>query len=209
MRRAARTLVATAVLGTLVAVAFAGNALAQSSSGSASPSGSQKITFIEGTLGDLGSVNPFKALTTTEYEVLSLNFDMLENFDKANLTAAPGLATKWTNSSDDLTWTFDIRNDAKWQDGQPLTAKDIAFTYNLILKCQLGNSLNYLVPDFTKTITAPSDTQLVWTLKKPTIAPIRPPWVYIIPEHIWGSSSCHDINTAKFFTDGQPMVGSG
>ncbi|HTG48782.1 MAG TPA: ABC transporter substrate-binding protein, partial [Actinomycetota bacterium] len=47
------------------------------------------------------------------------------------------------------------------------------------------------------------------TLKKPTIAPIRPPWVYIIPEHIWGSSSCHDINTAKFFTDGQPMVGSG
>ena len=96
-----------------------------------------------------------------------------------------------------------------WQDGQPFTANDIAFTYNKTIDCNLGNSLDYLVPDFTESITAPSPTQLVWTTNKPTSAPIRPPWVYIAPEHIWGKSSCDDIKKAPFFEDGKPMVGSG
>ena len=61
-----------------------------------------------------------------------------------------------------------MRDDVKWQDGQPLTANDIAFTYNKTLDCQLGNSLDYLVPDFTDSITATSPTQLVWTTKEPT-----------------------------------------
>ena len=43
-------------------------------------------------------MNPWKASETPEYEVLSLNFDLLQNFDKNNLSAAPGLATDWTQS---------------------------------------------------------------------------------------------------------------
>src|SRR4029077_5002639 len=49
----------------------------------------------------------------------------------------------------------------------------------------------------------------VWTTNKPTSAPVRPPWVYIAPEHIWGNSTCDEIKKAPFFEDGKPMVGSG
>ena len=126
------------------------------SSGGAASSPAPTSTFIEGTINDMRTVNPWKALETPEYEVLSLNFDLLENFDKNNLSAAPGIATDWTQSADGQTWTFNIRDDVTWQDGQPFTANDIAFTYNKTLECKLGNSLDYLVPDFTESITATS-----------------------------------------------------
>ena len=201
-----------ALVGCIGMLLAAGSAWAQSATPSSSASASTssgKVTFIEGTTNDMRTVNPWKALETPEYEVLSLNFDLLENFDKNNLSAAPGLATDWSQSSDGLTWTINLRSDATWQDGQPVTANDVAFTYNKTLDCKLGNSLDYLVPNFTKSITATSDTQLVWTTSQPTTAPIRPPWVYIAPEHIWGQSSCDEIKKAPFFEDGKPMIGSG
>ena len=205
--------------GVITMFLAAGSAWAQSATptSSASASGSSgPVTFVEGTINDMRTVNPWKALETPEYEVLSLNFDLIENFAKDDLSAAPGFATSWTQSDDGLTWTFDIRQGATWQDGQPLTAKDVAFTYNQTLDCQLGNSLDYLVPDFTKSIEAPSDTELVWTTKVPTSAPIRPPWVYIVPEHIWGNSTCDDVKKAAFFENNdnclagsECMIGSG
>jgi peptide/nickel transport system substrate-binding protein len=189
----------------------AGGAWAQSATpSSASASGAAPTsTFVEGTINDMRTVNPWKALETPEYEVLSLNFDLLENFDKNNLSAAPGIATSWTQSEDGLTWTFTLRDDVTWQDGEPLTADDVAFTYNKTLECELGNSLDYLVPDFTESITATSPTELVWTTKVGTSAPIRPPWVYIAPEHLWGNTSCDQIKKEPFFEDGKPMVGTG
>jgi peptide/nickel transport system substrate-binding protein len=204
-----RAVVVVAALGSFLAVSLAGTALAQSSSSSApSPASNKKITFIEGSTNDISTVNPWLALETPEYEVLSLNFDMLLNFDKANLAASPGLATQWTQSPDGLTWTFTIRDDATWHDGTPLTANDIAYTYNTTLDCQLGNSLDYLVPDYTDKIEATNDTTLVWTMKTPNTAPLRPPWVYIVPEHLWKGKACSEIKKAPFFEDGE-MVGSG
>jgi len=198
------------ISGVITMFLAAGGAWAQSATPSTSATGSSgPVTFIEGTINDMRTVNPWKAIETPEYEVLSLNFDLLENFNKDDLSAAPGFATAWTQSEDGLTWTFDIRQGATWQDGQPLTADDVAFTFNQTLDCRLGNSLDYLVPKFTKSITAPSPTQLVWTTSVPTSAPVRPPWVYIVPEHIWGQSTCDEVKKAPFFENGKPMIGSG
>jgi len=210
MRKARKGLLVV-LSGCIVMLLAAGSALAQSTTpteASASDS-TAPITFIEGTTNNMKSVNPWKALESPEYEVLALNFDMLENFDKNNLQVSPGLASSWTQSEDAMTWTFTIRDDVKWQDGQPLTADDIAWTYNTTLDCKLGNSLDYLVPDLTDSITATSPTTLVWKTKVPTTAPIRPPWVYIAPEHIYGNDTCDEINKEPFFEDGKPMVGSG
>jgi peptide/nickel transport system substrate-binding protein len=41
----------------------------------------------------------------------------------------PDLAESWEVSTDQLTWTFHLRKDAKWQDGQPITAADVKFSY--------------------------------------------------------------------------------
>ena len=209
MRKAHRT-AASAVLGLLVGMTLMGTALAQTATptGSASTSASESnITFVEGTTNDIRTVNPFKALETPEFEVLSLNYDLLVNFAQADLGPAPGLATEWTQSEDKLTWTFTIRDNAMWQDGQPVTANDIAYTFNTVLDCRLGNQLSYL--PFTDSVTATSDSELVWTTTVPTVAPTLPPWVYIIPEHVYSSLSCDEIKQAPFFEEGTPSIGSG
>jgi len=196
--------------GFITMILAAGGAWAQSATPSATSGDTGgKVTFVEGTTNDMRTVNPFKAIESPEYEVLNLNFDLLEYFNHNDLTAAPGIATGWTQSDDGLTWTFNLRDDVTWQDGEPLTAEDIAFTYNTTIDCDLGNSVDYMVPDFTKKVEATSPTELVWTTSKPTTAPIRPPWVYIVPQHIWGSASCEEINKAPFFEEGKPMIGSG
>ena len=45
----------------------------------------------------------------------------------------PGLAESWERSEDGLTWTFHIRRDVRWHDGQPFTAHDVDFTFNRII----------------------------------------------------------------------------
>ena len=45
----------------------------------------------------------------------------------------PLLAESWERSEDGLTWTFHLRNDVKWHDGEPFTAHDVDFTFNRII----------------------------------------------------------------------------
>ena len=45
----------------------------------------------------------------------------------------PALAESWEHSEDGLTWTFHLRRDVRWHDGEPFTAHDVAFTFNRII----------------------------------------------------------------------------
>ena len=47
-----------------------------------------------------------------------------------DLTPQAGLATAWTLSEDRLTWILTLRDDARFSDDTPLTAKDVAYTFN-------------------------------------------------------------------------------
>jgi peptide/nickel transport system substrate-binding protein len=118
---------------------------------------------------------------------------------------APGLATEWEQSEDGLTWTFQIRDDATWHDGEPMTAGDIAYTFNWIVDQGVGNFIDYL--PFTDEITAPDDTTLVWKTTVPTSAPIYPPFIYILPEHVLSQyEDKAEFRTWKGFPD---PVGTG
>src|SRR5699024_10676086 len=59
-------------------------------------------------------------------------FQGLTKPGKDNLPA-PALATEWNTSNDGLTWTFDLKEDVKWHDGEDFTADDVAFTFNDIV----------------------------------------------------------------------------
>jgi peptide/nickel transport system substrate-binding protein len=65
-------------------------------------------------------------------------FDSLTRPGK-DLNPAPDLAVSWEASADALSWTFKLRDDAKWSDGQTVTADDVVFTFNdLVLKKELA-----------------------------------------------------------------------
>ncbi|MEN4006983.1 MAG: ABC transporter substrate-binding protein [Methanobacterium sp.] len=66
-------------------------------------------------------------------------------FKRNNTTLVNELATNYSVSGDGLTWTVNIRNDVKFTDGVPLTAKDVAFTFNEAAKVGAGMDLTMLV----------------------------------------------------------------
>lgn len=45
----------------------------------------------------------------------------------------PALAESWERSDDGLEWTFHLRRDVSWHDGEPFTAHDVEFTFNRIV----------------------------------------------------------------------------
>jgi oligopeptide transport system substrate-binding protein len=55
-------------------------------------------------------------------------FEGLTKTDK-NLKIVPGIAKSWTTSTDGLTWTFTLRDDAKWSDGKPVVASDFVYAW--------------------------------------------------------------------------------
>jgi len=61
-----------------------------------------------------------------------MSFNGLIDYDvQGNIV--PSVATSWEISEDGLTYTFQLRQDVKWHDGQALTAEDVKFTYEKIL----------------------------------------------------------------------------
>ena len=111
----------------------------------------------------------------------------------ADLKIGKDLATDYSVSEDGLTWTVTIRNDVTFTDGEPLTASDVAFTYNL---CVQNSSVN----DFTmlKEAVALDDTTVEFHMNTPfSIWPYTMAIVGIVPEH------AYDENY------GQNPIGSG
>jgi oligopeptide transport system substrate-binding protein len=66
--------------------------------------------------------------------VARMMFEGLTNLQHPQLTVKPAAATRWDISPDQLTYTFHLREDAKWSDGAPVTAHDFVYSWTRILK---------------------------------------------------------------------------
>ena len=85
-----------------------------------------------GTDQTFSGLNPWQAVYVLDYEVFTLNYDLLVGYDE-NLGYTEGFATSWTTSADGKETTFKIRPGMKWSDGQPATADDVVYTYGFVL----------------------------------------------------------------------------
>ena len=170
---------------------------------SASPS-SGKVTLRIGWTTDPDNLNPFVGIEQSSYELFHVSYDFLTSYGDKFLETEPGLAESWTKSDDGLTWTFKIRSGVKWSDGEPLTAKDIAFTYNWEKKLELTAFLSAL--DGIEKAEAPDDTTLVITCSRPK-ADILSMWSPVLPEHVYGKYKTYD--EAYNAVIKPPIVGSG
>jgi peptide/nickel transport system substrate-binding protein len=123
-----------AAAGTAVATLLVGAALwGTSTTAQAKATGVDDQTFTIGLTNEVDSFNPFNGIEAESYEAWALMYDYMISWSDKDMSPQPGLATSWDTSPDGLTWTFHIRDGVKWSDGQPLTANDIAYTYNRIL----------------------------------------------------------------------------
>jgi peptide/nickel transport system substrate-binding protein len=192
------TVVALAILLLLPAVAGA----ATSPSPAATP-----LIYRVGLQSDVDNMNPFSTYNTIPWECFRIGYNFLTWYD-ADYKPVPDLATEVpTVANGGITlggrvWTFHVRPNVKWSDGQPLTAHDVAYTYNRILRQQLGMYIGYFT-GVTK-VEAPDDQTVVITSKKPN-AVLTALYVPILPEHVW--SKVPDGKVESWAN--VPMVSSG
>ncbi len=187
------------VLVALATLAIAPVALADSASPAA-----DATTFRVGWLLEPDNLNPFIGLVGQDYEIWHLNYDFLVGWDPKDFSPRPEIAESWQVSEDGKTWTFKIRQGVKWQDGEPLTANDVAFTFNYIIENELST-----LDVYTRGIVsaeAPDDTTCVVTTERPK-ANMLSTVVPILPEHIWSKISGKDA--ASTYQNDPPIVGSG
>lgn len=115
-------------------------------------------------------------------------------FKRDNTSLVNDLATNYSVSSDGSTWTVKIRDDVKFTDGVPLTAKDVAFTFNTASKGSGGMDLSML-----ESAKAVDNTTIQFKLNDPQATFIyKLAGLGIVPEHAYNNE-----------TYGQDPIGSG
>lgn len=105
------------------------------------------------------------------------------------------LAVSMEASEDGMSWTVDIRNDVKFTDGEPLTAEDVAFTYNTLRDTSSVNDFTML-----KEAEAVDEDTVVFHMQRPySIWPYTMAIVGIVPEHAYGPEyGEHPIGSGRY-----------
>lgn len=158
----------------------------------------------------IDSLNPFVSDSDYSAVVFQYVYPHLTEYD-GKVAIVPSFATKWETSADGKTWTFHTISGANWSDGQPLTAKDAAFTFNMILKFKSGTTgkLAGWVAHMAGA-TAPDDTTLVLTYEQPVANVLTQlQAVSILPQHVWEPLTSGEGEQISTFPNAAPIVSGG
>lgn len=82
--------------------------------------------------------DPHTTSLPADGEVIRAVMEGLADYDPVNCAPRPAGASRWETSADGLTWTFHLRPDARWSNGDPVTAKDFVEAYRRILSPALA-----------------------------------------------------------------------
>jgi peptide/nickel transport system substrate-binding protein len=185
--------------------------------GASSVGAQEGLVLRAGTDQDLQVLNPWNSVVVADFEVFTLNYDLLVNFGQ-DLEPVPGFAESWTQ--DGTKWTFKIRPGMKWSDGEPATSEDARWTFQTVLdgaaseRGYLGQGYlePYLLDAASMTaVTAPDPETLVVETEVPN-ALILQAYVPILPKHIWSKYTLEQIGdpeAAGYFKNEPPVVGTG
>ena len=129
------------------------------------------------------SLDPQIATGVPEHHIISAVMEGLVLKDRKTLEPRPGVAKSWDISDDGRVYTFYLRDNARWSNGDPHTAHDYAWSWWRALQPALGNLYAYMlfpienaqqyyegdISDFNKVgVKALNDRTLQVTLKYPT-----------------------------------------
>lgn len=155
--------------------------------------------------GDLGAPTPFNS-PPPAFGQLAYVYDTLLMSDRDG-QVIPWLASEFERSGDGLRYTFELRDNVRWHDGIPLTAEDVAFTF------QYYAAQDALLPPFVifrpqnvMEVRAVGERTVEFRLDKPVVTFEREvaARIPIVPRHIWSSIS--DAGKAQ---EVEVLVGSG
>ena len=137
--------------------------------------------------GDYTRINP---AIDEHGEINLLLFDGLMGHDENN-QVVPALAESYELDEDTNTYTFKLREDVKWHDGEPFTAEDVKFTIEAIMDPENESEIfsNY---EDVEEITTDGDYQISFKLKDPNYAFLEYMTIGILPKHLLEGKSMQE-----------------
>jgi oligopeptide transport system substrate-binding protein len=136
-------------------------------------------------LGNLSEPSDLDPATTDDdvtFNVVIALMEGLAQYDPQTCLPIPATASSWEVSADNLTWTFHLRPEARWSNGDPVTAHDFVYAYRRMLSPALAAEYAYMlfalkngeayytgkISDFAQVgAHAPDDHTLVLQLRLP------------------------------------------
>lgn len=159
-------------------------------------------SLVEGVVGLPRSVNPVLSFTDTDRDLSMLIYSGLMKYDKGILVA--DLAKSYSVSEDGLTYTFNLRDDIRFHDGELLTTDDIEFTIQKIQDSELKSPRRADWANITIKKLNGRDIQFI--LKQPYYPFLSNTTTGILPKHIWKNVSADQFIFSQYNIE---PIGSG
>ncbi|MEX2367057.1 MAG: peptide ABC transporter substrate-binding protein [Pseudohongiellaceae bacterium] len=90
-------------------------------------------------------LDPHIVTGVPEHHIIQALFEGLVTKNPYTLEIEPGVAESWEISDDQLTYTFHLRDDARWSNGDPVSAEDFRWSWQRVLTPELGSQYNYML----------------------------------------------------------------
>jgi peptide/nickel transport system substrate-binding protein len=160
--------------------------------------------YTEGIVGSFTNANPVYATNEVDKTVSKLLFPGLFTYDKHNRLIGD-LASGWTVDTEGKVYTVRLRPHLQWQDGKPLTASDVVFTYRVIQNPDAQSPLQGSWAGIK--VEAKDSRTIVFTLPNPLASFIGGVTNGIIPEHLLGDVPMVGMRSSSF--NSKAPVGAG
>src|ERR1019366_7564083 len=146
--------------------------------------------LVTATISDPKTFNPITAVDASSASVTGELFDGLVRLNPQTTEEEPALAERWEHNAEGTVWTFHLRHDVRWHDGQPFTAADVVFTFDAVFDEHVPNSLKHvLMIDGQRIKVERADDYTVrMALPRPFAPLINSIGTPILPEHVLGPS---------------------
>ena len=166
----------------------------------------QSSTLVVGTRAEPKSLNPIAITASEGQQIAALMFGKLLEEQDDFMSFKPALARSWSFSADSLDVTFVLRDDARWSDGEPVTASDVRFTWQVQTDTTVAwpsASIKAHIRDVevkdARTVVFHFDARSLYQVMDANDG-------VILPEHLLASIPRKELKTSAF---GRAPVGNG
>lgn len=162
-----------------------------------------RVVYREGVVGVPQSITPVTARSRAERTLVGLVFSGLVRLGPGT-AYQPDLASSWSVDETGKTWTFTIREDAVWHDGEPVTADDVVFTIEALKSPDAAGARAAAWADVT--VEAVDEKTVRLTLGTPIGGVLAAATQPLLPAHLLADVPFADLATSDF---ARLPVGSG
>ena len=181
---------------------------AEPATGASTPTPTRVLTRVAGELHiavreNIRTLNPYAADNDSEAFVVSLLYDtLLEQSPQGNLL--PNLAERWEAACDGMSVSFWLNSSAKWHDGQPVTAQDVVFSFELARRHQLPGLVHIVAWVDRVEAVNPSEVKFALLAPRADAPRLLATQLRIVPAAQW-----RDVDDPANYGNLEAPVGSG